>query len=115
MDGTSTAIPPNDGTALATTNLQPPQGREQGQSMNALFEMPLQSEILTHDEIAELCGSPRRAGQVEWLTNNGWVFVRNRSGDPIVGRLYARLKLAGINPAAIGVNSGWVPDFSKVR
>jgi hypothetical protein len=75
----------------------------------------MQSEILTPEEVANICGCARKADQIEWLTTQGWTFVRNRSGEPIVGRLYARLKLAGINPASLSTGSSWVPDFSKVR
>jgi hypothetical protein len=83
--------------------------------VTTLFEFPLQSEILTPEEVASISGCARKADQIEWLTTQGWTFVRNRSGEPIVGRLYARLKLAGINPASFGAGSSWVPDFSKVR
>jgi hypothetical protein len=83
--------------------------------MGAIFEIPIQSEILTQDEVQDICGCARKSDQIDWLITNGWTFFRNRAGEPIVGRMYARLKLAGINPAAMGVPNTWVPDFSKVR
>jgi len=85
--------------------------------MGAIFEMQLPSETLSADEISEISGCRRQNDQIEWLSNNGWLFIRNRAGAPIIGRLYARLKLAGINPAQLAApeTSGWQPDFSKVR
>ncbi|WP_211172431.1 DUF4224 domain-containing protein [Massilia forsythiae] len=85
--------------------------------MGAIFEMEMSSEALNADEVAELSGCSRKADQIEWLTQNGWLFIRNRAGAPVIGRLYARLKLAGINPAQLAAPevSSWQPDFSKVR
>lgn len=84
--------------------------------MTAIFDFPLLSEILTSDEICDITGAHRKGDQIEWLTCNGWAFHRNRAGEPIVGRMYARLRMAGINPAnlAVGPDIG-LPDFSKVR
>jgi hypothetical protein len=83
--------------------------------MSAIFEMPIDSETLTTDEVATITGCMRRADQVEWLNANGWAYHKNKAGEPIVGRLYARLKLAGITPAALTTSGGWTPDFSAIR
>lgn len=83
--------------------------------MTAIFEIPISSEILQPEEIATITGCKARRDQIEWLTKNGWTNHANKAGAPIVGRLYARLKLSGINPAALGTASGWAPDFSKTR
>lgn len=83
--------------------------------MSAIFEFPMQSETLTAEEVAEITGCHRRGDQVEWLTCNGWTFHKNKAGEPIVGRMYARLRMAGITPAALTTSGGWVPDFSQVR
>lgn len=85
--------------------------------MSAIFELSLQSETLSADEISEISGCSRKNDQIEWLSRHGWVFIQNRSGAPIIGRLYARLKLAGINPALLAAPeaSGWQPDLSKVQ
>lgn len=73
------------------------------------------SEILGQDELAQITGCCRSNDKITWLTGNNWVFVRNRAGEPIVGRLYARLRLSGIDttrtPAAV---TGWTPDFSRL-
>ena len=83
--------------------------------MTAMFDMPLSSEILTTDELQQITGCTRRADQVAWLQTEGWMYVRNRAGEPIVGRLYARMRLSVISPNALGASGGWAPDFSTLR
>lgn len=85
--------------------------------MGTIFELSLQSETLSAEEISDISGCSRKGDQIDWLQRNGWVFLQNRAGAPIIGRLYARLKLAGINPLALvaPAAAGWQPDFSKVR
>jgi len=85
--------------------------------MSAMFELALPSETLEPDEVSKIAGCSRIGDQIEWLKKNGWVFFQNRAGAPVIGRLYARLKLAGINPATLAAPDagGWQPDFSKVR
>lgn len=82
--------------------------------MSAIFEFPLPTETLAPDEVAQITGCGRKGDQIEWLTCNGWTFYKNKAGEPIVGRMYARLRLAGITPAALSTG-GWSPDFSGVR
>lgn len=83
--------------------------------MSAIFEMPIDSETLAPDELTQITGCARKGDQIEWLSCNGWTFHKNKAGEAIVGRLYARLKLAGITPAALATTGGWVPDFSGIR
>lgn len=83
--------------------------------MAAIFEMSLASETLTQDELIQITGCSRRADRTVWLQKEGWNFVKNKSGEPIVGRLYARLKLAGINPGVLATTGGWVPDMNNVK
>lgn len=83
--------------------------------MTAIFEMPIGSETLTANEIELITGCVRRADQIAWLQAEGWTFFKNKAGDPIVGRLYARLKLSGINPNSMMASGGWAPDLNKVR
>jgi hypothetical protein len=85
--------------------------------MSAIFEMPIPSETLEPDEVEKISGCSRRAEQIEWLKRHEWVFVKNHAGAPIIGRLYARLKLAGINPAALAAPQagGWQLDVSNIR
>lgn len=85
--------------------------------MSAIFEIPLASETLSAEEVSDISGCARSADQVDWLKRNGWAFVQNRAGAPKVGRLYARLKLAGINPAVLAPpqETGWKLDVSNIR
>ena len=83
--------------------------------MSAIFEMPIDSETLTNEEVGAITGCARKGEQVQWLTCNGWTFHKNKAGEPIVGRLYARLRMAGITPASLTTSGGWVPDFSAIR
>ena len=83
--------------------------------MTAVFEMPLASETLTGEEVQQITGCGRRGDQVAWLQAAGWAYVTNRAGEPVVGRLYARLRLAGITPSALMATGGWAPDFSTLR
>lgn len=85
--------------------------------MSAMFELPIPTETLSEEEVSDISGCCRKADQVEWLTKNGWVFFQNRAGTPKIGRLYARLRMAGINPATLSAPAagGWSLDTSKVR
>lgn len=84
--------------------------------MSALFEFTLESETLSSAELVTITGHPYASHQARWLAENHWTFHKNKAGEPIVGRLYARLKLAGINPAQLAnTNEGWTPDFSSIN
>jgi hypothetical protein len=83
-------------------------------TMTALFDMQLTSETLASEEIAEITGATRKADQIKWLDKNGWAYVKNKAGMPIVGRMFARLKLSGINPKSL-TQGGWQPDFSGIK
>ncbi|WP_114152818.1 DUF4224 domain-containing protein [Chromobacterium haemolyticum] len=77
--------------------------------------MALQSETLTSEELTVITGGTRRREQVNWLKSNHWVYHTTRAGYPVVGRLYARLKLSGINPAKLAGPEQWTPDLDSVR
>lgn len=80
----------------------------------ANIELHLKNESLAPDEIATITGSVRPALQIEWLNKNRWVYITTRSGIPVVGRYYARMKLAGIDPDPRPTNA-WTPNLSNVR
>lgn len=80
----------------------------------------MENEILSDEELRDLTGYKVRGYQRRWLEERAWVFVVTRSGRPLVGRHYVRMKLgvtlavqstAPIPPAA----PAWTPDISKVR
>ncbi|AUH51196.1 hypothetical protein CXB49_10425 [Chromobacterium sp. ATCC 53434] len=77
--------------------------------------MPISSETLSPEELAAITGGARRKDQVDWLKNNHWIYHTTRAGAPVVGRLYARLKLSGINPSGLPGSERWVPDMGRVR
>lgn len=83
--------------------------------MSAIFEMTLDSETLKQEEIEEICGCKRTSDQLAWLAKNGWIFHKNKGGDPVIGRMYARMKMAGISPKDMTVPGDWMPDLSQVR
>lgn len=70
-------------------------------------------ELLTPEEITDITGRTRKAEQVKWLSENGWRAEVNAAGLPVVGRWYARMKLAGMDFSQL--SPGKVPDFSRVR
>lgn len=76
-----------------------------------------ESEFLTQDELVELTGYKHTASQRDWLDKNGWTYTRNGAGRPIVGRWFARLRMAGVTPTAQGLSEtpAWQPDFSALR
>ncbi|WP_242173947.1 MULTISPECIES: DUF4224 domain-containing protein [unclassified Pseudomonas] len=80
----------------------------------------MQTEILSDEELADLTGYKRRADQRKWLKDRSWAFVESRGGRPLVGRMFARMKL-GIVSATISEQSppparlAWTPDFSRVN
>lgn len=83
--------------------------------MTAIFEMTIESETLSLDEVAMITGCARKADQIIWLEAQGWTYVKTRAGEPIIGRMYARLKLAGISPQLLGAAEVRGPDMSKIR
>lgn len=76
----------------------------------------MSTELLTADELAEVTGRKHIASQREWLDKNSWTYVVNAAGKPIVGRWYARMRLAGVKPTAnsSGAQSSWQPDFTAL-
>ncbi len=73
------------------------------------------SEILEEEEVARLTGYQIPSKQIAWLANNGWQYTITRAGRPIVGRVYARLKMAGVKPTATNATAEtWTLDLSRV-
>lgn len=83
--------------------------------MNIDIDQPLFSETLCINEVSEITGFQRKSDQADWLSRNGWIFHVNNAGHPIIGRMYARLRLAGITSHNLVTHSLWNPDFSKLR
>jgi hypothetical protein len=52
---------------------------------------------------------------MRWLNQNGWKYVLTGARRPVVGRVYARMKLAGVKPSAENVAAeAWSLDLSRV-
>ena len=77
--------------------------------------MHIQTETLAEEELATISGYQTPSKQIQWLTDNHWEFVLTGARRPIVGRLYARMKLAGIQPLSVRtIADAWTLDLSKV-
>jgi hypothetical protein len=85
--------------------------------MNAAlqFNIEVDSETLEPEELHRITGRPRAREQIVWLIENKWVYTLSHGQEPIVGRLYARFKLAGVELSASTVTALPGPDLSKVR
>lgn len=80
----------------------------------------MQAEILSDDELADLTGYKHRTHQRKWLKDRNWVFIESRGGRPLVGRMFARMKLGMVNDTTANPNPpparpAWTPDFSRVN
>lgn len=82
----------------------------------SLISMPEAGAIhLTDDEIAAITGSAQAKLQLDWLKSSGWAHAVTRSGRPVVGRLYANLKLAGVEFGALVQPDEWSPDMRALN
>ena len=80
----------------------------------------MEAEILSDEELADITGYKARAYQRRWLDDRQWLYVESRGKRPLVGRMYARMKLGMIMPTTMAPNPptaapGWTPDFSRVN
>ncbi|MDC6408717.1 DUF4224 domain-containing protein [Xylella fastidiosa subsp. multiplex] len=75
-----------------------------------------ETEFLDGEELFEMTGYKNLAHQRDWLDRNGWVYVVNAAGRPIVGRWFARLRLAGVHPHKEGMSlhQGDRPNFAAL-
>lgn len=77
--------------------------------------MHIQTETLAEEELVTISGYQTPSKQIQWLNDNHWEFVLTGARRPIVGRMYARMKLAGIQPFSVkAVAEAWTLDLSKV-
>jgi hypothetical protein len=77
--------------------------------------MEIQSETLAEEELAAITGFKFHSKQCEWLDNNGWKYHLSGARRPVVGRVYARMKMAGVKPSAENVaTEAWSLDLSRV-
>jgi hypothetical protein len=70
------------------------------------------SETLTLAELREITKAKRKSRILQWLKSNGWKHFENAAGEPVVGRVYARYKLAGMNVPSSSVEPNF--DFGAI-
>ena len=80
----------------------------------------MEAEILSDEELANITGYKARAYQRRWLNDRQWLYVESRGKRPLVGRMYARMKLGvitptNITPTPLPAAPAWTPDFSRVN
>lgn len=76
--------------------------------------MELRAETLTEEELATITGYLIPSKQIQWLAKNQWEFVLTGARRPVVGKVYARLKLAGVRPSAVNaVTETWSLDLAN--
>ena len=85
--------------------------------MSALLAIPEPGQLqLTEHELEGITGTPMTKLQLEWLQSNGWAHTTTRAGRPVVGRLYANLKLSGVDVATIAkVDQTWSPNVHAIQ
>ncbi|WP_375738022.1 DUF4224 domain-containing protein [Pseudomonas boanensis] len=77
--------------------------------------METPSETLSDEELVSITGYRLPSLQIKWLINNGWQHALTGARRPVVGRVYARLKLAGVKPSTSNaVAEPWALDLSRV-
>lgn len=86
--------------------------RDRGnESLARIIRMPMDGEVLNPGELAVITGRQDAPSQAKWLVSHGWVFHHNDEGRLIVGRLYSRLKLCGIDLPGMAAKSNRVPGL----
>lgn len=84
--------------------------------MTTLFALPADDELtLSDSDLERVTGTPQAKLQIDWLRANGWAFTLTRAGRPTVGRLYANLKLSGVDVATIVNPQGFELDLSAIQ
>lgn len=80
-----------------------------------MSDLQIASEVLAEEELALITGYQLATRQIRWLDLNGWQYVLTGARKPVVGRVYARLKLAGVKPSGSNaVAETWSLDLSQV-
>ena len=74
-----------------------------------------ETEFLTTEELLEVTGYKSPGPQREWLDRNGWVYATTGAGRPVVGRWFARLRMAGVQPTSAGLQPSAKPNFSALN
>ncbi len=84
--------------------------------MSTLLALPPRDELQLSDaELEGITGACQIKLQIDWLKEKGWSFTLTRSGRPVVGRLYANLKLSGVEvKTIIQASEEWTPAMEAI-
>lgn len=52
---------------------------------------------LNPNELCQLTGAKLKRLQIEWLNKNGYVYIQNRAGEPVVAREHVLAKLGVVS------------------
>lgn len=84
--------------------------------MTTLLALPAKDELhLSDAELEAITGASQPRLQIDWLRLNGWAHTLTRAGRPVVGRLYANLKLSGVEVATIVRSDGFELNLSAIQ
>ncbi len=73
--------------------------------MTALHITLPEALTLSAETLASITGRTTRPAQIAWLKEHGWQFELSADGAINVGQLYAHLRLAGLHPGQVDVES----------
>lgn len=73
---------------------------------------PGEAEFLNDEELATITGQSQGGRQARWLREHGWRYELGGGSRVLVGRMYCRLRLAGIDLSKI--EAEFTPDYSDV-
>lgn len=86
--------------------------RDRGnEGLARIIRMPMDGEVLNPTELTIITGRKDEPSQAKWLVAHSWVFHHNDEGRLIVGRLYSRLKLCGIDLPGMAAKANRVPGI----
>lgn len=74
----------------------------------------MDNEFLTPEELAELTGRKLMSYQRAWLDRNGFIYVINAAGRPVVSRAYLRQRLSG-GALSARTPMGAEPNFAALE
>jgi len=83
--------------------------------LTSLLPLPAANETtLTPEEVKRITGASEKKLQIAWLTANRWKHTTDRHGVPVIGRLYANLKLGGLDMENIVADVEWEPNLDSI-
>jgi hypothetical protein len=83
--------------------------------MTTLFDLQAADLTLSRDEVSTITGHARSQGQIDWLKLYKWHHHVNRGGEPVVGRLYATMKLSGVEVKNMVQSQAWTLDLASMQ